>query len=414
MSASRGSDARAGKARVLVVSLWETVWSLGVDVDVKAGVSDDEYFIEGFHRAGYELHFLRPAPRRTVPADARARTHTYPNFLHPTSGLPTWIRRPLWPLLYLSIVTPRALRLARDLRADVVIGHSYYASMTTWWCRRRLRVPAIVKLFGVMDLVHTEWPPLKYRLKNFEQLAALKFDQDAWIVLDDGTRGGEILRSRGIPAEKIHFLPNGLNVEWAEATIDRAAARARLSLPGDVPIVLFLARLVPSKRPRDFVRTAASVLRTTNALFVVAGDGFERGACEDLAREEGVADHVRFLGTIAHADVPSLMATADAFVSTSRLTNRALPTCEALLCGVPVVAYDSGDTRTVVRDGDTGFVVRDGDVDALAAAIVQLLGDADARARMSTSARRLARETFTSWDERVAMEMRIVDRLAGR
>ncbi len=398
-----------------MVSLWETMWSLGVDADVKAGVSDDEHFVERLARAGYELHFLRPTWRGGVlPADPRFRTHTYPNFFRRTSSLPTWIRRPLWPLMYQLLVTPRVLRLVRELRADVVVGHTYYAAPTTWWCRRRLGVPGVVKLFGVMDLVHTEWPRLKYALKNCEQLAALKFDQDAWIVLDDGTRGGEILRKHGVPAAKVHFLPNGLDVEWANLSIDRGRARARLSLADAAPVVLFLARLVPSKRPRDFVRAAARVLRRRPANFVVAGDGFERAACEQLAREEGISDRVRFLGVVPHADIPQLMAVADLFVSTSSLTNIALPTCEAMLCGVPVVAYDTGDTRTVVRDGATGAVIPDGDIEALAAAIARLLDDDDARARMSANARDVARATFTSWDDRIRMEMEIIEGLVSR
>ncbi|HXV13288.1 MAG TPA: glycosyltransferase family 4 protein [Candidatus Krumholzibacteria bacterium] len=412
MSDPRRSEVPRAQARVLVVSLWETMWSLGVDADVKAGVSDDEHFVERFARAGYELHFLRPASRRPITAqDPRVHTHYYPNFFRPTSRLPTWIRRPLWPLVYALVVTPRVLRLARELRIDVVLGHTYYAAPTTWWCRKRLGIPGAVKLFGVMDLVHTEWPPLKYAFKNFEQLSSFKYEQSAWIVLDDGTRGGEILRERGVPAEKIHFLPNGLDVEWADLTIDRGPARARYALADDAPVVLFLARLVPSKRPRDFVRAAALVLKRRPACFVFAGDGFEREACERAARAAGVADHVRFLGVVPHADVPVLMAAADLFVSTSNLTNRALPTCEAMLCGVPVVAYDTGDTRTVVRDGDTGAVVRDGDVEALASAIARLLDDDGTRARMSANARALARATFTSWDERVRMEMEIIEGL---
>lgn len=412
MNEPRGNDARAAGTRILVISPWEGVWSLGGDADVKAGVSDDDHFIDRFTRAGYELHFLRPASGQK---DARVHTHVYPNFFRATRSFPTWIRRPLWPLLFQRTVAPRALRLARSLRPDVVIGHSHYSAPVTRACRIRLGIPSVVKLFGVMDLVHTEWPRAKYVFKNVEQLVALQHEQDAWIVLDDGTRGGEILRARGIPESKIHFLPNGLDVEWAEITVDRAHARARFGLPGAGRVVLFLARLVRSKRPLDFLRAAERVVRgREDVVVVVAGDGPERAACERAARDAGIAGRVRFLGTVPHDDVPQLMAASDVFVSTSTLTNRALPTCEALLCGVPVAAYDTGDTATVVRGGETGALVRDGDVDALATAIGRLLDDDQERARMSANARALARATFTSWDERIQMEMEIVDGLVRK
>jgi glycosyltransferase involved in cell wall biosynthesis len=108
------------------------------------------------------------------------------------------------------------------------------------------------------------------------------------------------------------------------------------------------------------------------------------------------------------------MAASDLFVSTSTLTNRALPTCEAMICGVPVLAYDTGDTATVVRNEQTGVLVGDGDVGALAAAIARLLADAPLRAGVADRARALARETFVSWDARIAMELDIISRLARK
>ncbi len=393
-----------------MVSPWETVWSLGRDAGLKAGVSDDDRFIAGFTAAGYELHFLRPRSDRK---DDRVRTHVYPNFFRATRRLPTPLRRPLWPLLFSLLVAPRALALARRIDARMVFGHSHYATFTTWLVRKRLGIPGVVKLFGVMDLVHVEWGPLKYWFKNAEQLCALRFEQDAWIVLDDGTRGGDILRDRGIPPAKIHFIPNGLNLEWLDRRVDRARARERLGITAGQRVVLFLARLVASKRPMDVITAAGLVANARpDVVFVVAGDGPERATCERAAGGAGHA-HIRFIGTVPHDDVPELMAAADVFVSTSALTNRALPTCEAMICGVPVVAYDTGDTATVVRAGETGALVPDGDVDALADAIGLLLGSDSVRKRMSDAARRLARETFVSWEERVAMEIRIVEGLIG-
>ena len=407
------TGAKARAPRILVISPWERVWSLGREQDVKAGVSDDDRFIDGFVRAGYELHFQRPESDRT---DPRVVTHTYPNFFRPTRNLGTPARRALWPGLFNTLVVPRAVALARSLSPVVVMGHSHYATMATWGCRLATGVPAVTKLFGVMDLVHTEWPAPRYVAKNFEQLVALKYPQDAWIVLDDGTRGGDILRARGIPAEKIHFLPNGLNLEWMERREDRAAARAKFSLPAEGPVVLFLARLVESKRPLDLVTAAARVVRERGpgTCFLFAGDGPLRDACERAAREQGIAGDVRFAGVVAHDDVPALMAASDLFVSTSTLTNRALPTCEAMICGVPVLAYDTGDTATVVRSDETGVLVHDGDVDTLAQQITRLLADAPLRTRLAAAARHLARATFVSWEARIAMELEIIGRLARK
>jgi len=397
------------KRRLLIVSIWDRMWSLEGD----AGVSDDYHFVRGMTDAGWDIHFLAPSSADPGDPFPGATVHTYPNFFRATRALPVAAKRLLWMPLFDAIAAPRALQLARELGPDVVLGHTHYAARTVSRARS-LGVPSALKLFGVMDLVHTEWPRLKYRLKNAEQLSALRHPQDAWIVLDDGTRGGEILRGLGLPPERVHFFPNGLNLEWQDAADSGALLRHDLDIPDGAPVVLFLARLVASKRPEDVLRAAPGVLRGhPDAVFVFAGDGELRGRCRALARQLGIERSVRFAGTVPHAQVPRLMAAADVFVTTSSLTNMALPTCEALICGVPVVAYDTGDTARVVRPGETGTLVLDGDSAALSGAVATLLSDETLRERMSNAARALAREQFTGWDERVEMERELLETLAA-
>jgi glycosyltransferase involved in cell wall biosynthesis len=402
----------ATRPRILVISPWENVWSLADKSGVKAGVSDDDRFIEGFTRAGYELHFLRPQGPHD---DPRVATHPYPNFFRTTAAYSTAAKRVLWPSLFNINVVPRAVSLAKSLQPVVVMGHSHYSTAATWWCRRMTGIPSVVKLFGVMDLVHTEWPATRYYAKNLEQLAAFKYGQDAWIVLDDGTRGGDILRARGIPAGRVHFLPNGMDLEWMDRRTDRTQARSRFKLPPDGTVVLFLARLVESKRPLDAIAAFSTVARAdARVSLVIAGDGPLRGVCERSVRDAGLGDRVHFAGIVPHDDIPVLMAACDVFVSTSTLTNRALPTCEAMMCGVPVVVYETGDTATVVRDGESGLLVKDGDVVSLSGRISQLLDSEPLRARLAQNARQTARANFTSWDKRIAMELAIIGKLAAK
>lgn len=381
----------------------------------EAGVSDDAYFIRGFARAGFEVHFLAPEGGEEPDSLFEGlHTHPYPNFFRRTMHRPNAVKRLSWQRMFNRTVLPRALALAQSLQPDFVLGHTHYSTKTTFLCREKLGIPSGVKFFGVMDLVHTEWPRWKYYLKNFEQIAALRYPQDVWIVLDDGTRGDDILASRGVPAGKIRFLPNGLNTEWADASYDRSAIREEYGFPGDAVVVLFLARLVASKRPEEVIRAISPAVEKARkargeVLFVFAGDGPERPKCEALVRSLELEPMTRFVGTVRHADVPRFMAASDLFVTTSSLTNMAIPTCEAFVCGLPVVAYDSGETSKVVVNNQTGLLVDDGNHERLADAIVSLVDDAGARRRLGENARRFARENFTGWDERIQMELDIIN-----
>jgi glycosyltransferase involved in cell wall biosynthesis len=393
------------RKRILVISPWKSRWSL----EDGAGVSDDYHFIEKLTRSGFELHFLIPTGGRsaTLPFE-NFHTYTYPNFFDATMRLPVALKRLLWPLLFNVIVIPRALLLGRRLAPDLVLGHSHHGAFPAYVCREMLRIPSALKLFGVMDLVHTEWSQWKYYWKNLEQICALKFPQDAWIILDDGTRGRDAAIRHGVPAERIHFLQNGMETEWIDNRIDRDEARGKLGIPQDARVVLFLARLVRSKRPWALIQAIPHVVARGGGLFLFVGDGPESTPCRTLAGKLGVEADIQFLGARPHNEVPEIMAASDVFVSTSNLTNMAMPTCEAMMCGVPVVAFDTGTTRDVVKDGETGRVVADGNIEALADAIVSLLDDPAMRSTMGEKARALARRTFVGWDERTDMEIEII------
>ncbi len=393
---------------LLIISPWADPWSLGS----QAGVADDVHFVRGFQRAGWRIQFLSPEGATDEDLD-RVERYTYRNFFEETEHYPVALKRLTWTRRFEKIVTPLAESLVESTNPDMVLGHSHYTAPVTHHLRKRFGIPTVVKLFGVMDLVHTHWPAWKYRFKNHEQLRALRFEQDGWIVLDDGTRGDEILVERGIPEDRVHFLPNGIDVQWGNLAVNRRETRAEWEIPDDAIAVLFLARLVKSKRPEDFIRAAAEAARNTGRklAFVVAGDGDLRDACEKLADDLSLGDQITFLGAVPHDSVAELMHSCDMFVTCSSLSNMAIPTCEALVCALPVVTYNVGDTGKVVVDGETGRLVADGDTVALGQAIAALADDDDRRNLLGENASQFAQHTFTGWAERIQMEIDLFDSL---
>ncbi len=395
--------------RILVVTPWKRRWEMGN----RAGVADDYYFIEGFRRAGFEVHYLSPAADAPPDIDLDNYVlHTFPNVLEATVRWPSLLRRPVWPPLFTTYAVRHGLRVARAAPPSLILGQAHLTAPAVRILAKRLGVPSVVKLFGVIDLDRTDWSHWKYARKNAEQVLAFKVPQDAWIILDDGTGGNVAALRHGVPPDKLHWLPNGVNLEWADRAPDPNAA-ARYSIPPDTAVVLYIARLTAWKRPDALIRAVPRILagshRPVRILF--AGDGPARASCEALAASLGVASAVRFQGAVPHDEVPDLFSVATVFASTNERSNLGIPTCEAMTCGVPVVAFDAGNTRAVVRDGDTGRLVPDGDVEALADAIVSLVNDPAERDRLGARAREFARETFTGWPERVGMEVEIVEKL---
>lgn len=400
-----------GPRKILILSIWEDIWSLGEG----AGVADELQFIRHLTAKGIELHFLIPEPKNknTALGDALLTYHTYPNIFRALEKLPGIAKRFLWPALFPFAVMGRLGRLARELEPDILLGFTHYAFYPLNRIGRRFRIPTVVKLFGVMYLDRFDFPKLKYLWKSFEQIIALRFPVDRYIILNDGTRGRMALMHLGIPEDKISFLPNGMDTEWADLSVNREEARRAMGFPLDRVLIVTFSRLVKSKRIELFLRAVAmmdaSVLE--RAAVVIGGDGPERPRLELEARSLGLGDRVIFTGVIPHREGVHFLKASDLFAATNELTNMSLPPCEAILCGVPVIAFDVSGTAEVVRDGETGLLVKDGDVAEFSRKLELLVRDEELRRRLGRQAADFGKGYFVSWDRRIEMELDVFEKL---
>ncbi|MGD1048333.1 MAG: glycosyltransferase family 4 protein [Candidatus Krumholzibacteriaceae bacterium] len=399
--------------KILILSIWEDIWSLGEG----GGVADELQFIRHLTKKGIELHFLIPNPRskRETLQDSLLTYHTYPNVFRAFRGLPGIMRRFLWPMFFPLVATGRLERLAREIEPDVLMGFTHYSFYPLHRIGRRLGIPTVVKLFGVMYLDRFDFPRIKYLWKSVEQIIALKMPVDRYIILNDGTRGEMALTRLGVPREKITFLPNGMDTEWAGVPVDRAEARRAMKLPPDDVLIVTFSRLVKSKRIELLLRAVAMMdpILLDRVTVVIGGDGPERSRLEREARRLGLERKAIFTGVIPHRDVVHFLKASDVFAATNELTNMSLPPCEAILCGVPVVAFDVSGTSEVVRDGATGILVPNGDVAAFAKGLETLTRDEKLRRRLGEQAAAFARGYFVSWDARIEMELDVLERLAS-
>jgi glycosyltransferase involved in cell wall biosynthesis len=185
--------------------------------------------------------------------------------------------------------------------------------------------------------------------------------------------------------ETASVIRSGIDLGRYRAASGGEEARRRLAVPPDVPLITQVGNFKPQKAPLDFVRLAAEVVRRhPRAHFAMPGDGPLRSRAQDLARQLGVEERIRFCGW--WDDVPSLLAATEVSVLASRHEGLPRAVVESLAAGVPVVATAVDGTPEVVTPGVNGFLVPAGDVSALAAAVVDLLDRPRLRAEMAAAA----------------------------
>jgi phosphatidylinositol alpha-1,6-mannosyltransferase len=189
---------------------------------------------------------------------------------------------------------------------------------------------------------------------------------------------------------------------------DTGALRARLGV-GDGPLIVTIARLVPHKGQDVGLEALASLGDAfRHVRYLIVGEGEDRQRLEARARDLGVADRVIFTGALPDAGIAEAYATSTVYLGLSRLDDAVnvegfgLSFIEAGASGIPVVAGDSGGTRSAVRDGVTGFIVSPTSATEAAEALRRLLGSRERAAAMGAAGRR-AVETHYNWD-RVARE----------
>ncbi|HEV2992912.1 MAG TPA: glycosyltransferase [Acidimicrobiia bacterium] len=216
--------------------------------------------------------------------------------------------------------------------------------------------------------------------------------------------------------DRVEIIPPGVDHALFSPSEPRAARR-RLGLPTDRPLLLFVGRIQPLKGVDVAVRALAALRARDAELVVVGGPSGADGPPEvarlrALAEDLGVTARVRWVRPVPHDRLADWYRAADVCLVPSRSESFGLVALEAAACGTPVVAANVGGLRTLVDHDESGFLVDGRDPDEYAAPIQALL-DAPGRAAAMGS-RAAARAGRYTWSIAAARLRRLYADLAVR
>jgi glycosyltransferase involved in cell wall biosynthesis len=206
----------------------------------------------------------------------------------------------------------------------------------------------------------------------------------------------------GAPAEKIRVVLHGVDLDLFRP-VDREAVRRRLGLSGKV--LLMVGHVTRRKGQHLAVEALPDLPGMT---LLIAGDGWMEGMLRDRARDLGVADRVRFLGSVVQEELKDYYGAADALLLPSSREGIANVLIESMACGTPVVATPVWGTPEAVNVPEAGVLMRDRSPEALAEAVRQLFASYPDRA-----ATRRHAETFT-WERTSRQHLEVLRAALGQ
>ncbi len=274
-----------------------------------------------------------------------------------------------------------------------------YPALEALMVSKFIKIPFIVDIIGNFELIRR----LTGRDFYFRDLNKVPFIRifgrratnwllgfplkNAQHVLSRGIRSCEYAFELGAPPERLSVL----RVSNFSASFNSYDPEKPLPKPADYPYILFVGRLDEIKFPLDpldaFDLAAANL---PECRLVLIGDGAMRHAVDQRKQRSRYSERIILLGACSSDIV--LNWTAHAMAAICPYSGSTL--VEAMLCGIPIIAYDVGWHPEVIIDDYTGYLVPFRNTSALADKIIYVFRNYEEAKLVSKRGRELAQVVF--------------------
>lgn len=281
--------------------------------------------------------------------------------------------------------------LVEDLRPQILHAHSKHDNaQVALAVGRRLGIPVVYEVRGFLE---ETWRSRggdpgadKYLLAKDAESRCMA-EADVVVTLADSMRRDIV--ARGIPAERVHVVPNAVAAPFLEPPPPAGPAREALGIDPGAPVV-GMAGTLNAYEGIDVLLHAAAQAEIRNLVVLVVGDGPARRDWKALAAELGV--DARFPGRVPHADVHAHLAAMDLFCVPRRATPVTalvppLKPLEALATGVPVLLSALPPVTELIEESGAGWIAEPDDPASWAATMTRVLEDTPTLRRVGARGR---------------------------
>lgn len=271
----------------------------------------------------------------------------------------------LYPRFYRAglLGLERARRHLEQSNVQLIHAHFGFDAILGSELARRASVPLVVSFHGY-DVTGKAESDLRQRW--YERELRGVFEQAHTLIGVSDFITAQLI-ALGAPAEKVVTSYIGIPVS------DRPRSNTRDG-------ICFVGRLAENKGTADLLQAVSMLPSPYRSVRVtIVGDGPMRSQLEAQAIRLGV--NAEFTGLQPSSEVARFLEGSSIFCAPSKTSASGgreafgMVFLEAACAGLPVVSYRHGGVPEAVADGETGLLVPEGDVDALSAALAELLGN---------------------------------------
>ena len=299
------------------------------------------------------------------------------------------------PCLVKRFYFPRfSYKFIRDLVADSdvvhLMGHWTFVNALVYYAARQVKRPYAVCPAGALPIYGRS--QILKKLYNFIIGKEIIRNAEACIAIAANEEAH--FKAYGISADKIFFIPNGINCEDFKAG-DGNAFRNNCNI-GKHPFILFMGRLNHIKGPDLLLRAfcgAREWLKRGHHLVFAGPDGGMRAELQNTAAQFSLLDRVHFVGYLGGDDKAAAYQEAELLVIPSRQEAMSIVVLEAGISGKPVLITDQCGFNDIAAVN--GGIVVSASAEGIQEGLIDILKDEEKMHYMGQNLKRYVENNFT-------------------